>query len=142
LTTDEQVSIKSIPDASISLGTQTPDGRQTEAGPLEHNKEVQEPNLEQVYTSGSLVNKLTWGNQHISEPMDEVVKIHAIAYDQKRKAIIYRTTKKRRLTLDRSILITTEEHSINTEDVKMSELISAWMEITDATLDRDKRDEE
>jgi hypothetical protein len=53
-----------------------------------------------------------------------------------------RTTKKRRLTLDRSILITTEEKLISTEHAKTSELIGAGMEITDATLDREKRDEE
>ena len=62
-TANEQVSIESILDASISLGTQTPDGRKTEAGPSEYNKEVQEPKLEKVYTSGSLGNTLTWGYQ-------------------------------------------------------------------------------
>jgi hypothetical protein len=56
---DEQVSIESIPDASISIGTQTPDERQIEVGPSEHNEEVQEPNIEQVYTTGSLGNTLT-----------------------------------------------------------------------------------
>jgi hypothetical protein len=65
--------------------------------------------LEQVYTTGSLGNTLTWGDQQIPEPVDEVADIHAISYDRKRKAIIQRTTKKRRITLDRSILITTEE---------------------------------
>jgi hypothetical protein len=74
--------------------------------------------------------------------MDEVVDIHAIAYDRKRKAIMQRTTKKRRITLDHSILITMEENMINTEHAKASELIDAGMEITDATLDRAKRDEE
>jgi hypothetical protein len=42
--TDEQVSIESIPDASISIGTQTPNERQREVGPSEHNEEFQEPN--------------------------------------------------------------------------------------------------
>jgi hypothetical protein len=74
--------------------------------------------------------------------VDEVPDIHAIAYDWKRKSIIQRTTKKRRITLDHSILITMEENLINTEHAKMFELISAGMEIIDATLDRDKRDEE
>jgi hypothetical protein len=53
-----------------------------------------------------------------------------------------RTTKKRRLTLDHSILITTEEKLISTEHAKTSELIGAGMEITDATLDRERKDEE
>jgi hypothetical protein len=74
--------------------------------------------------------------------VDEVVDIQAITYYQKRKAIMKRTTKKRRLTLDNSILITIEEKLINTEHVKTSELISAGMEITDATLDRARKDEE
>jgi hypothetical protein len=64
-----------------------------------------------------------------------------ITYDRKRKAIMRRTTKKRRLTLDSSILITTEEKLLNTEHTKTSELIGVGMAITDATLDRAKRDE-
>jgi hypothetical protein len=74
--------------------------------------------------------------------VDEVSDIHAIDYDWKRKVIVHRTSKKRRITLDLSILITTKEHMINTEHAKMSELIDAGMEITDATLDRDKKNEE
>jgi hypothetical protein len=53
-----------------------------------------------------------------------------------------RTTKKRRLTLDSLILITTEEKLINTEHTKMFELIGAGMAITDATLDRARKYEE
>jgi hypothetical protein len=64
-----------------------------------------------------------------------------IAYDRKRKAIIKRSTKKRRLTLDSSILITTNENFLNTEHAKTSELIDAGMAITYATLDRARRDE-
>jgi hypothetical protein len=52
-----------------------------------------------------------------------------------------RTTKKRRLKLDSSILITTEEKLLNTEHAKTSELIGIGMDITDATLDRERRDE-
>jgi hypothetical protein len=54
-----------------------------------------------------LGNTLTWGDQKIPEPVDEVADIYEISYDQKRKAIIQRTIKKRRVTLDCSILITT-----------------------------------
>jgi hypothetical protein len=74
--------------------------------------------------------------------VDEVTDIQAIAYDRKRKAIVKRTTKKRRLTLDSSILITTKEKLISTEHAKMSEIIGAGMEITNATLDRERKDEE
>jgi hypothetical protein len=46
--------------------------------------------------------------------MDEVTKIQAISYDRKRKSIMRRTTKKRRLTMDNVILITTKEKLLNT----------------------------
>jgi hypothetical protein len=74
--------------------------------------------------------------------VDEVDDIHAISYDQKREAIMKRTTRKRRITLYHSILITTEENLMNTNNAKTSELIDVGMEITNATLDREKRDEE
>ena len=64
-----------------------------------------------------------------------------IAYDRKRKAIMKRTTKKRRLTLESSILIITEEKLLSIEHAKTSELINAGMAIMDATLDRARRDE-
>jgi hypothetical protein len=51
-------------------------------------------------------------------------------------------TKKRRLTLDCSILITTEEKLISTDHAKMSELIGAGMEIKYATLDIVRKYEE
>jgi hypothetical protein len=91
---------------------------------------------------GSLGNTLTWGEKKIPEPVDEVVDIQVIAYDRKRKAIMKRTTKKRRLTLDSSILITTKEKLISTKHAKTSELISIGMENTDATLDRERKDGE
>jgi hypothetical protein len=78
----------------------------------------------------------------IPKPMDEVVDIEAISYNYKRKSIMKRTTKKRRITLDHSILITIEEKLINTDFNKTSELIDIGMAITDSTLDREKRDEE
>jgi hypothetical protein len=74
--------------------------------------------------------------------VDEVAGIHAISYDWKMKVIMKRTTKKRRITLNHSILMTKEENLINTEHAKTSKLISVEMEITDATLDKEKGDEE
>jgi hypothetical protein len=47
-----------------------------------------------------------------------------------------RTTKKRRLTLDSSILATMEEKFLSTEHAETSELIDTGMAITDAMLDR------
>jgi DNA-directed RNA polymerase subunit E'/Rpb7 len=49
------------------------------------------------------------GRAKILEHVDEVADIQEITYDRKRKSIMKRTTKKRRLTLDSSILITIEE---------------------------------
>jgi len=51
-----------------------------------------------------------------------------------------RTTKKRSLTLDSTLIINIEEMLFDTESDKMTELIRAWMAITDATLDIEKRD--
>jgi hypothetical protein len=69
-----------------------------------------------------------------------VADIQEIAYDQKRKSIMKRTTEKRRLTLDSSFLITIEEKLLNTKHTKMSKLIDRGMDITDATLDRERRE--
>jgi hypothetical protein len=117
------------------------DEHQMEVDPSEHMKEVQEPVLEQIHTTGSLGNTLTWEEQQILEPIDQVTNIHGIAYDRKRKAIMRRTTKKRRLMMDSSILITLEEKLLNTKHVNTSELIGIGMAIIDAMLNRAKRDE-
>jgi hypothetical protein len=74
--------------------------------------------------------------------MDEFGDIQAISYDQKRKDIVNRIIKKRRLTLDCSILITIKEMFINTEHAKTSELINIGMVIIDTTLDRASKYEE
>jgi hypothetical protein len=73
--------------------------------------------------------------------VDEVTEIQAITHDRKIKCIMKRTTKKRRLMLNILILITTEEKLINTKHAKTSELINTRMAITDATLDKARRDE-
>jgi hypothetical protein len=67
--------------------------------------------------------------------MDEVIDIQAISYERKRKSIMWRTTKKRRLTLDSTLLITTEETLLNRENAKTTKLISAGIAITDTTLE-------
>jgi hypothetical protein len=73
--------------------------------------------------------------------MDEVTDIQTIAYDRKRKFIMRRTTKKRKLTLDSTLLITIEENLLSIENVKTTELIGAGMAITNSTLDREKQNE-
>jgi hypothetical protein len=141
-TDDHQVSTKHAPDSSVLVGDLPPDKKQQEVGPSGHTEEMQEPNLEQIYTVGSQENTLTWGEQSILEPIDEVVNIQSIAYDRKRKSIMKRTTEKRSFTVDSLILITIEEKLISIKNVRTSELIGAGMEITDVTLDRARKDEE
>jgi hypothetical protein len=70
-----------------------------------------------------------------------VTDIHEIYYDRKMKVMMRRKIKKRNLMLDSTLLITTEETLFDTEIAKMTEIIEARMAITDATLDRTKRDE-
>jgi len=139
LKTNEKVSHESVPDVSILPITQISDEQQGEAGPTRHNEEVQEPNIEQIYTIGSLGNKLTWGNQQIPDLVDKVADIYVISYDQKRKDIVQRTAKKIRITLDHS-MVTIEENLINTADAWMSKLIGLGKALSDATLDRARRD--
>jgi hypothetical protein len=136
--TDEKVSIESFPDASIPLDSQILDKKWVEVRPSENNEKVQKPDLEQIYSTENLGNTLTCGDQHILEPVDEVANIYDISYDQKRKAIIQRTTNKRRITLDHSILIIIEENLINIENAKTSELLGVGMVLSDATLDKAK----
>jgi len=119
-----------------------PNEKKPETETLGHTKEVQEPSLEKINIIESLGNTLTWGEKKIPKLVDEVSDIQTITYDQKRKSIMKRTTKKRRLTLDISFFIITEEKLISTEHVKTSELIGVGMAIIDATLDRESKDEE
>jgi hypothetical protein len=49
--------------------------------------------------------------------------------------------KRRRITLDQSIVVTIEENLINIADTRTSELISVGKSLSDATQDRAKRDE-
>ena len=58
-----QESIELTHDTSIPLDTQVPDKHQEEPRPSEKNKDVQEFDLEQIYTTDSLGNILTWDEQ-------------------------------------------------------------------------------
>jgi hypothetical protein len=89
----------------------------------------------------SLGNNLTWGDQQIPDPVDEVVDIYVISYDQKRKAIFQRNAKKRIFTLDQSIIVITEKNLIDTADTCMPELISVGKSLSEAAQDRARRDE-
>jgi hypothetical protein len=50
--------------------------------------------MEHLYTLGSLGNTLSWGDQQIPEPVDEIADVQAIAYDRKRKFMMKRMVKK------------------------------------------------
>jgi hypothetical protein len=80
-TTDYQLSTKPSPNASILSSTLPLDEQQLEAKISKHMEEVQEPILEQIYTTGSLGNMFTWGEKQIPELVDEVVDTQAISYD-------------------------------------------------------------
>jgi hypothetical protein len=121
------------------VDTSPVDEKQTKFEPLEHMKEVQEPILEQIHIDKSLGNTLIWGEKQIPNLVDEVTDIQAISYDRNRKDIMKRTTKKIRLMLDRSILITTKEKLLSTEHAKKYDLIDTQIAITDATLNREQR---
>jgi hypothetical protein len=73
--------------------------------------------------------------------VDEVSDIQVIAYDRKRKFVMRRKTKKRRLMLDNTLLITTKETHLNTKNAKTIELIGEGIAITDAMLDLVNMDE-
>jgi hypothetical protein len=62
--------------------------------------------MEHLYMTGSLGNILSWGDQQILEPVDEVVDIHDISYDRKRKVVMKIKFRKINLTLDRTLFIT------------------------------------
>jgi hypothetical protein len=64
-----------------------------------------------------------------------------ISYDQKKKAIIQMTAQKIKIMLDHSIFVTTEDNLINTTDARTTELIGVGKALSEATLDRAKRDE-
>jgi hypothetical protein len=67
--------------------------------------------------------------------------MYSISYDQKRKAIVHRIANKRNIIVDSSILVTTKEKLINTEDAHMYELVGVGRSLSNASQDRVGRDE-
>jgi hypothetical protein len=61
-----------------------------------------------------------------------VADIYAISYDQKRKAIVQRTSKKRNIIVHHSILVTIEERLMNTIDALTFELTDVGRSLSDA----------
>jgi hypothetical protein len=70
--------------------------------------------MEHLYMTGSLGSTLSWGDQQIPEPVNEIINIQEISYDRKRKVVMIRTTKKRKITLANTLLITKEETLFDT----------------------------
>jgi hypothetical protein len=73
--------------------------------------------------------------------VDEFIDIQEITYDKKMKDVMRRKIKKRKITLNKTLLITREEMLFDKENYNMTELIREGMDITDTTLDRGERDE-
>jgi hypothetical protein len=69
---------------------------------------------------------------------DEVANVKVIAYNKKRQVVVKRTSNKRRLTLDSAMVISTEETLFGAKLSKVSELLEARMDISSATIDREK----
>jgi hypothetical protein len=116
--------------------------QEQDKGTNHENPEVnkgKETILEHFHTPGSLGNTLSWGDQPIPEPVDEVVDVQAISYDRKRQLVVKRTRKKRRITLDSALMITTEETLLDAGQSRVSELLGASMAISSATIDKGKR---
>jgi len=65
--------------------------------------------MEHIYMKGILGGTLSWRDEQIPEPVDEFIDIQEIPYDRKAKVVMRRIIKKRKLMLDSTILITTEE---------------------------------
>jgi len=95
-----------------------------------------EPTPAHFHTPGSLSNTISWGDQPIPEPVDEVVDVKTIAYDRKRQVGIRRTRMKRRLTLDNAVLITMEETMLDVKHSKVRKILGAGMAISTTTMDR------
>jgi hypothetical protein len=52
-----------------------------------------EPTMEQLYTYGSLENILSWGDQPIPDPLEEVADLEFVAYNRCKQAIVKRSIK-------------------------------------------------
>jgi hypothetical protein len=92
--------------------------------------------LEHFHTLGNLGNSLSWRDQPILEPVDEVVHVQAIAYDRKIQLVVKRVVKKRIITLDSVVMITTEETLLDVGQSNIIELLGESMAISSASIDK------
>jgi hypothetical protein len=78
------------------------------------------------------------GNQPIPDPLEEVVDLESIAYNRHKQAIVKRTRKRKQVDVDSVILCTTEESLLDIKKDKLSDLLSAGIAISHATIDKAK----
>jgi hypothetical protein len=84
-----------------------------------------------------LRNILSWGDQPIPQPVEEVVDLELFTYDKKHKYIVKRTHRKRKVTLDKwGGEHMTEEVIIDTKKAKASQLYSTGLAISHASYDK------
>jgi hypothetical protein len=81
---------------------------------------------------------LAWGDKKIPEPLDEVVDIEAITYDKKIQVSVRRTSRKRKLNLDNTMVMTVEETLLDAKKDKVNEMLGAVVAISHATIDKSK----
>jgi len=75
---------------------------------------------------------LSWGDQYITNPLEEVANLELIAYNKISQAIVKK--KKQNIDLDNTILCTTEEHVIYTKMGKIIDLLYNRLDILHATI--------
>jgi hypothetical protein len=72
-------------------------------------EKIKETTIEKFHIPGCLRNILSWGDQLVPQPIDEVVNLDSLAYDRKLKSIIRRMRWKINLIVYSGILCTFEE---------------------------------
>jgi hypothetical protein len=87
------------------------------------SRKLREPTMEHLYMIGCLGNTMSQGDKHIPEPVDEVTNIKEIYYDRKIKVVMRRTIKKRKVMLDRTLIIATKEMLFDTKNDNMTKLL-------------------
>jgi len=99
------------------------------------------PTMEHFHTLGSMGIMLAWGDKKIPKPLDEVVDIEAITYDKKIQVSVTRASRKRKLNLDNTMVMTVEETLLDAKKDKVNEMLGAVVAISHATIDKEREDD-
>jgi hypothetical protein len=91
--------------------------------------------MEQVITPGIVENILSWVDQPILDPLEDVSDLEMIDYNRERK-YCQADPKRKKEDLDTTILCTIEEHVIDTKRARLSDLLSTGLAISHATMDK------